>query len=185
MKKQVSWNTILRHERKVRGLSQNDVATVLDCDPKTVGRWERGEATPSPRHVQQLMRLFQKDAHQLGLLVGNDKITSASSLTDTHPQPSQVPEREVTLPTHVDWGDAPYIEHFYGRSSELAMAQHWVLEEHCRVVAFLGMGGSGKTTFARELAERLKGSFSYVYWYSLQNTPHWRNFSTVVCGVLG
>jgi hypothetical protein len=41
----------------------------------------------------------------------------------------------------VDWGEAPDPGQFYGRDKELAALQRWVVQDHCRVVAVLGMGG--------------------------------------------
>ncbi|WP_207714161.1 hypothetical protein [Scytonema sp. UIC 10036] len=33
---------------------------------------------------------------------------------------------------------------FYGRSAELVQLRKWVLEQQCRLVALLGIGGIGK-----------------------------------------
>jgi hypothetical protein len=35
-----------------------------------------------------------------------------------------------------DWGEAPDVSVFYGRSEELVQLRQWVLEERCRLVAF-------------------------------------------------
>src|SRR5438105_14349824 len=45
-----------------------------------------------------------------------------------------------------DWGEAPDTMGFVGRADELALLRRWVLEERCRLVAVLGMGGIGKTS---------------------------------------
>src|SRR5207302_562813 len=70
-----------------------------------------------------------------------------------------------------DWGEAPHLENFYGRTQELSELKQWIANSRCRVVAVLGMGGVGKTTFAAVLAEQMKDQFTYVFWRSLQYAP--------------
>src|SRR4051794_22414573 len=48
-------------------------------------------------------------------------------------------------PRRQSWGDAPDVSDFLGRSAEREMLGRWVLEERCRVIAMLGLGGIGKT----------------------------------------
>jgi hypothetical protein len=73
----------------------------------------------------------------------------------------------------VDWGDTADVSFFYGRTEELATLQTWVLQENCRLVAILGMGGIGKTSISVKLAQQLAatGKFSGVIWRSLRNAP--------------
>ncbi|KAB8330654.1 NACHT domain-containing protein [Scytonema tolypothrichoides VB-61278] len=66
-----------------------------------------------------------------------------------------------------DWDEAPDVPVFYGRMEELATLQQWIVQDHCRVVAVLGMGGIGKTTLAVRCVEQIKGEFEYVIWRSL------------------
>ncbi|HEV7664444.1 MAG TPA: XRE family transcriptional regulator, partial [Chloroflexota bacterium] len=68
-----------------------------------------------------------------------------------------------------DWGEAPDDIGFVGRAEELATLRDWVLEEHCRLAAVLGMGGIGKTVFASQLAQDLAPRFHRVYWRSLRD----------------
>ncbi len=69
------------------------------------------------------------------------------------------------------WGDAPDTVGFVGRAEELAQLRHWVLEERCRLVAVLGIGGIGKTSIAAMLAENVAPSFERVYWRALRDAP--------------
>ncbi|HLG61217.1 MAG TPA: NB-ARC domain-containing protein [Ktedonosporobacter sp.] len=71
----------------------------------------------------------------------------------------------------IDWGEAPNIEQFYGRAQELEELKGWIEQDHCQVVAILGMSGVGKTTLASTLAQQISTDFKYVFWRSLQNAP--------------
>ena len=62
------WNEILRYEREVHGLSQEEVAEKVGTDQKVVSRWERGISRPSPYFRKKLMEVFGKNALELGLL---------------------------------------------------------------------------------------------------------------------
>src|SRR5438105_14597705 len=60
--------------------------------------------------------------------------------------------------------EAPRIGSFYGRAPELAQLQTWIVQEHCRLITILGIGGVGKTLLASVLKELVKGEFDFVYW---------------------
>jgi WD40 repeat protein len=71
----------------------------------------------------------------------------------------------------IDWGEALDVSHFYGRTTELNILQQWVLQDHCRLIGILGMGGIGKTALSVKLAEQIQDQFTYVIWRSLRNAP--------------
>ncbi|GET36707.1 NB-ARC domain-containing protein [Microseira wollei] len=71
----------------------------------------------------------------------------------------------------IDWRETPDISVFYGRSEELANLKHWILEERCRLVTLLGMGGMGKTCLSVKLAEQIQEQFDFAIWRSLGNAP--------------
>lgn len=73
---------------------------------------------------------------------------------------------------HQDWGEAPDISTFYGRDEELGVLKQWLVADRCRLVTLFGMGGVGKTTLARKLAEEVQDEFDYVVWRSLQSVTH-------------
>lgn len=68
----------------------------------------------------------------------------------TRPNP---PESELrSANPQYDWQEAPDVSVFYGRSEELLQLRQWILEERCRLVALLGIGGIG-IKFAQVVAE--------------------------------
>lgn len=89
-----------------------------------------------------------------------------------------------------DWGTAPDVSTFFGRSSEISLLKQWILEENCRLVAILGMGGIGKTKLSLKLgkggigktdlsislAHDVKDRFEFVAWRTLVNAPSFLTF---------
>jgi len=141
----------LKYERELRGWSTNDLASRLGIDVKTVRRWESGAAKkPRSESLQELFKLFGKDAETFGMF--EDGVVEAPVLRE-------------------DWGEAPDVTRFYGREQEHAELERWIIEQRCRVIAVLGMGGMGKTTFATKLAKQVKAEFASIFWRSLQNAP--------------
>ncbi|MBD2293423.1 pentapeptide repeat-containing protein [Anabaena sphaerica FACHB-251] len=70
-----------------------------------------------------------------------------------------------------DWQEAPDVSVFFGRSEELLQLRQWILEERCRLVGLLGIGGIGKSTLAVKLGRQIQSEFEVVVWRSLQNAP--------------
>jgi WD40 repeat protein len=80
-------------------------------------------------------------------------------------------ESAILTKTSCDWGEAIDVSNFYGRSEELAKLEYWILSEHCRLVALLGMGGIGKTALSVKFAEQIQDNFEFVIWRTLRNAP--------------
>ncbi|VXD23303.1 conserved hypothetical protein [Planktothrix serta PCC 8927] len=85
-------------------------------------------------------------------------------------QPSTVNSQHST-PPNIDWGEATDVSEFYGRIQELAQLKQWILQEDCRVIAVLGMGGIGKTSLSVKLGQQIYPHFEFVVWRSLRNAP--------------
>jgi transcriptional regulator with XRE-family HTH domain len=48
----------LVHVRKIRGLSQKQMARQLCVDPGTLGRWERNKREPAAKYLQTISRIL-------------------------------------------------------------------------------------------------------------------------------
>jgi transcriptional regulator with XRE-family HTH domain len=187
---------LLRHRGRT-GLIQRDLASRAGVSLRSVQEWEAGDKFPSAERLQAVIEVFL-DAG--GLTRGREEVEARElwsaaeresprmhtpfddnwfaglpavlkRATRAHAPQSEAERRGGALEHAEDWGDAPDTTRFVGRAEELALVQHWVLEEHCRLVAVLGIGGIGKTSLAARLAQTLAPSFERVYWRSLRNAP--------------
>ncbi len=84
-----------------------------------------------------------------------------------------------------DWGEAPDVPVFFGRTKELILLEKWITEDRCRLVALVGMkgigktrlslklgrGGIGKTDLSLKLARGIQEQFDYIIWRRLLNAP--------------
>jgi WD40 repeat protein/DNA-binding SARP family transcriptional activator len=87
-------------------------------------------------------------------------------------QPAErLPKPLLEQRSYASWGEPPTLGALYDRQRELSTLAGWIIEEQCRLVALLGMGGVGKTALAAKLAELLAEQFDCVIWRSLLNAP--------------
>src|SRR2546427_4966570 len=71
----------------------------------------------------------------------------------------------------LDWGDALDVPSFFGRQGELATLSEWVVQDHCRVVSVLGLGGIGKSALVARAMRALASHFDVVLFRSLRDAP--------------
>ncbi|MGB5961939.1 MAG: NB-ARC domain-containing protein [Coleofasciculaceae cyanobacterium] len=75
-----------------------------------------------------------------------------------------------------NWGEAPESGIFYGRTNELTTLEKWLLNDKCRLVTLLGMGGIGKTALVIKFAESNQEQFEAIIWKSLRYIPTLEDF---------
>lgn len=84
-------------------------------------------------------------------------------------------EKQESVPTSPqrcsDWGEAIDVSIFYGRAQELNTLHTWLVQDRCRLVTLLGMGGMGKTSLSVKLAEEVQSEFTRLIWRSLRDAP--------------
>lgn len=155
---QIEIGELLRRHRLDAVLTQKELADLIGCHNSVVSRVERGDQWPTLEYLQrfiEVMHLAPEEAKKIQGLY----------------QPSAHPvSTKIETQVCEDWGEALDVV-FYGRQAELGQLQHWLLIDHCRLVALLGLGGIGKTALATTLAKQLKGEFEFILWRSLRNAP--------------
>ena len=179
--------------RTVLGLTQGNLAELLGVSRKAISRWEASETYPNASHLKALLELaarqkafaagreeeeiraFWQAAHQKVLL---DERWLSTLPGTQHPRlelvtpqwHEQVMTRTASGP-RIDWGEAMAVPGFYGRAEELATLTRWVVEERCRVVSVMGLGGIGKSALAINLMHQVASHFEAVIWRSLRDAP--------------
>ncbi len=83
------------------------------------------------------------------------------------PENREIQTAKLAVQNTVDWGEAPDVSEFYGRTEELATLKHWIVNDCTRLVTLLGMEGMGKTYLSVKLAQKIQGNFEFVIWRSL------------------
>src|SRR5947209_9396317 len=181
------------------GLTQKGLGERLHISQRAVTEWEAGSTYPTAQHLQQLIalavrasafpagreaeeiRALWKAAHQKVLL---DESWLAALLSQQLPHLTLVAPRPVEQSSgidhvlapaaggpRVDWGDALDVPSFYGREQELAVLTRRVVQEGCRVVSVLGMGGIGKSALVVSAMRRMAEHFQVVIFRSLRDAP--------------
>src|SRR5258708_6388009 len=189
----------MRRRGTGRGVTQAGLGDLVGVSRQAVGGWEGGSSYPKAHHLQHLIRLavqqqafppgreaaeiraLWKVAHQkvlldeqwLSTLLGSTRpslaLVTPLPVTPVPEKPS-VPARAASGP-RVEWGEALDMPSFYDREQELAVLMRWIVEEGCRMVSVLGMGGIGKSALVGRAMQRLADHFDVLVFRSLRDAP--------------
>ncbi len=146
-------NDLLRQERQRRGWSRVYIAEEIGvADPKTIGRWERGDAFPSAYFLQRLCNLFHMPAEDLGLWQHTslaEPVESAPTYFIRQSVSQVIPEKGVYDPA---LPPAP-TQGLVGREHLLAQVKARLCGKNsAAIVSLSGWPGVGKTALATGLA---------------------------------
>jgi len=180
--------------RTTIGLTQAELADRLGISRRAVAGWEAGSSYPKVERLTQLIELgvrasafptgheeeeiraLWRAAHQKVLLdeAWLQNLLSPPVAVQPFPQPeTQAPPTgaEPAAFSRIDWVGALDVSHFAGREVEVAELSQWIVQERCRLIALLGMGGIGKSMLASYLGQHLAPQFEAVLWRSVRDAP--------------
>src|SRR5229473_827151 len=140
------------------GLTQAGLAERLGVSRRAVAEWEAGSSYPKAERLKQLIALA---VQQQAFAAGREEEEIRTLWQAAHQK----------LLFDESWLEALAVPSFYGREREMAQLTQWVLQERCRVVSVLGMGGIGKSALAVSLMHQLAPHFEVVIWRSLRDAP--------------
>lgn len=140
-------------------LSQRALSEELGLALSTVSNFLNGK--PTDRAI------FEEICLKLSL----NWLDIAAPFAEVPPQSRAMLLDNTTSECHQDWGEAPDISAFCGRSDELTLLEQWIVDDRCRCVLVLGKGGSGKTSLSVKLSEQICDRFDTFIWRSLRNAP--------------
>ena len=179
------------------GLTQVGLAALLGISRRAVAEWEGGSNYPKEEHLQHFIvvcvqqhvfapereeeeiRDLWKTAHQrvlldeawLAAVLSTHTTLVFTSTTEVRTSPDQAPAMESAAFPRIDWVGSLDVSRFTGREVELAELSQWVVQEQCRLVAILGIGGIGKSALVSLLGKHLAPQFDAVLWRSLRDAP--------------
>jgi WD40 repeat protein len=151
--------------------------TLHQQDYKTIAR-ETGKNLEYIRKIGS--RLWQQLSHAIG-----EPITKINCREALHRATSISLTSPIVSNPRQDWGEAPDVPVFFGREAEIETLRSWIVDDRCRFISIVGMGGIGKTAVSLKLgkggigktdlsikvAQGIQDQFEFVIWRSLLNAP--------------
>jgi WD40 repeat protein/DNA-binding SARP family transcriptional activator len=140
------------------------------------GLWASGQRSAALEQYDICRRIL---ADELGLEPSPDLAVLAEQLRGAATQSAGLPPAfaprtplaQGIAEPQPDWPEVPVFSRMYGRASELAQLERWLVADGCRLVGLLGIGGVGKTTLAAAAASAVSTHFEAVVWRTLLNAP--------------
>ena len=179
---EASLGTKMRLIRQQKGISITELSRRLKYTKSYLSSVETGIVKPSQELVDKyefelalepgtIANFVKEPSKSEHLQPSSQNIEDLEQQADEPPIQSSHYSTSKPLRSHLEWNEAPDTGNFYGRQNELSILQKLIVDDCCRVVSVLGIGGIGKTMLTARVISEIKGNFDYIFWRSLQNTP--------------
>jgi WD40 repeat protein/transcriptional regulator with XRE-family HTH domain len=196
-----SFRDLLLRFRARGRITQRDLAARVGVNRRSVQEWEIGATYPSAERLEAVIAALlearaltpgNEAAEAQALWAAVERAAPHARAPFDHrwfaallgapTRPDSVADQRTsteragaastsTAECRQDWGESPDVAGFVGRAEELDRLGRWILQEGCRLVGVVGIGGAGKTSLVARLARELAASFDRTYWRSLRDAP--------------
>lgn len=170
-------------------LTQSQLAQQIGVHWRTFQNWETSESYPKAETLQRLIAVClrqhaftpgkeREEAQALWRQAGEDGPHALASFdkawfarTIALEAPAPLATQPKTEHTIIDLGEVIAVPNLAGRQDEMASLWQWIVDDRCRVVTIVGLGGIGKSSLALTFAHSALSAFEVVLFRSLQNGP--------------
>lgn len=158
----------LKHQRRKRDLTQDELALQVGCSVFALRKIESGERRPSKQLASLLAKALEipHEDHETFIRVARGDLRLERL---PHPLPhNRIAQLALihspSTPVHLPLPPTPLV----GRETDLAAMERIFHTPHCRLLTITGPGGIGKTRLAIEFASHQVKAFpSGIYYISL------------------